>query len=149
MPLLQNAVDSFNLHAVILNGAKNPRILFGSPKTRFVGGMAFILFAAFALAGCHSAYINATVLNRTSTPISLVQVEYPSASFGTQTIAPGADFHYRFKVLGSGPMKITWTDTAEHEQKSTGPTLTEGTEGALTVTVSPDGVHWQPPPATR
>ena len=111
--------------------------------------MALIFFAAAVLTGCHSAYIDATVSNHTAAPISVVQVEYPSASFGTQTIAPGADFHYRFKVLGSGQMKITWTDTSEHEQKSIGPTLTEGTEGPLTVTVAPDGAHWQPPPAAK
>ena len=104
-----------------------------------------ILLALSSLTGCHSAYIDATVSNRTAAPISLVQVEYPSASFGTQTIAAGADFHYRFKILGSGPMKITWTDSREHEQKSVGPTLQEGTEGALAVTLSPDGVHWQVP----
>jgi len=111
----------------------------------------YILFATFSLglAGCHSAYINATVSNHTAAPISLVQVEYPSASFGTQTIAPGAEFHYRFKVLGSGTMKITWTDTTEHEQKSSGPTLNEGAEGALDITVAPDGVHWQAPPAAK
>jgi len=105
--------------------------------------------AVFGLSGCHSAYINATVSNHTSAPISLVQVEYPSASFGTQTIAPGADFKYRFKVLGSGPMKITWTDAAEHEQKSTGPTLNEGAEGPLGIVVAPDGVHWHAPPAAH
>ncbi len=106
-------------------------------------------FGLALLSGCHSAYINATVANRTAAPISLVQVEYPSASFGTQTIAPGAEFHYRFKVLGSGEMKITWTDSAEHEQKATGPTLHEGAEGALGIVVAADGVHWQPPPAAR
>ena len=100
---------------------------------------------AFTLTGCHSAFIDATVSNHTTAPISVVQVEYPSASFGTQTIASGADFHYRFKILGSGQMKITWTDLAEHEHKVTGPTLTEGTEGPLTITVAPDGVHWQAP----
>ena len=108
---------------------------------------ALLLGRALCTTGCHSAAINATVSNHTTAPISVVQVEYPSASFGTQTIAPGADFHYRFKILGSGPLKITWTDTSQHEQKATGPTLTEGTEGALAITVSPDGVHWQPPPA--
>jgi hypothetical protein len=102
--------------------------------------------AIATLAGCHSAYINATVENHTATPISLVQVEYPSASFGTQTIAPGAEFHYRFKVLGSGAMKITWTDAAEHERKATGPTLHEGAEGALGIVVANDGVHWVAPP---
>ena len=78
-----------------------------------------------------------------------MQVEYPSASFGTQTIAPGKDFHYRFKILGSGPMKITYTDTAQHEQKATGPTLHEGTEGNLTIDVEPDGVRWQTPSAVK
>lgn len=97
------------------------------------------------LSGCHSAYVTATVSNHTSAPITVVQVEYPSASFGTQAIASGADFHYRFKILGSGPMKITYTDAAEHEQKATGPTLHEGTEGSLTIDVAPDGVHWQAP----
>jgi len=105
--------------------------------------------AAFGVSGCHSAYVNATVSNRTTAPISLVQVEYPSASFGTQTIAPGGEFKYRFKVLGSGPMKITWTDAAEHEHKATGPTLNEGAEGALGIVVASDGVHWQPPPPAR
>ena len=121
--------------AAILSGAKNPRIVLG--------------LAMIALTGCHSAYVNATVSNRTAAPISVVQIEYPSASFGTQTIAPGADFHYRFKVLGSRPMKITWTDSGEHEQKATGPTLTEGTEGQLNITVANDGVHWQAPASTH
>jgi hypothetical protein len=128
---------------------KNPRTSPGSPKTRLNRGIALAALLSLALTGCHSAYISATVSNHTAAPLSIVQVEYPSASFGIQTIAPGADFHYRFKILGSGQMKITWTDAAEHERKSTGPTLTEGTEGPLTITIAPDGVHWQPPPAAR
>jgi hypothetical protein len=99
---------------------------------------------ALALSGCHSANIVATVTNQTATPISLVQIEYPSASFGTQSIAPGHDFKYRFKVLGSGQMKITYTDTSEREHKFTGPTLVEGNEGSLHIVVTPAGVDWQP-----
>lgn len=98
--------------------------------------------AALSLAGCHSAYVNATVSNQTTSAITLVQVEYPSASFGTQTIAAGDEFRYRFKVLGSGVMKITYTDAAQSEHKATGPTLHEGAEGSLNVTVATDGVHW-------
>ncbi len=93
--------------------------------------------------GCHSAYVETTVSNRTSQPIGLVEVAYPSASFGTQGLAPGADFHYHFKVLGSGSMKITYTDSARKEQTSQGPYLKEGAEGPLTITIAPDGVHWQ------
>jgi len=96
----------------------------------------FAIAALFALTGCHSAYISATISNRTSEELSLVEVDYPSASFGTQTLAPGKDFHYRFKVLGTGPTAILWTDATNHEQKNTGPTLKEGDDGQLTITVN-------------
>jgi hypothetical protein len=101
------------------------------------------LAAAFALTGCHSAHIDATIANRTPSPLTLIEVDYPSASFGTQTLASGADFHYRFKVLGSGPTTVQWTDAANHDHKSTGPSLHENDEGALTIQFNPPGdVIW-------
>lgn len=103
-----------------------------------------LLTAGIFLSGCHSAYINATVSNHGTTAISVVQVEYPSASFGTQTLAPGQDFHYRFKILGSGLMKITYTDTAGADHKATGPELKEGNEGSLSIVVTGANVRWQP-----
>jgi hypothetical protein len=102
------------------------------------------LAAALVLAGCHSAHIEATISNRTAEPLSLVELDYPSASFGTQTLAPGADFHYRFKVLGQGPTTLLWTDPARHDHKATGPALHETDEGALTVLITPGGPVWQP-----
>jgi hypothetical protein len=94
----------------------------------------FGLAVALTLAGCHSAYIAATVSNHTQQPLTLIEIDYPSASFGTQTLAPGQDFHYRFKVLGSGATAILWTDPANHEHRNPGPSLKEGDEGQLTVT---------------
>jgi hypothetical protein len=92
------------------------------------------LAAVLTLTGCHSAYIAATIANRTPEPLSLIEVDYPSASFGTQALAPGQDFHYRFKVLGSGATAILWTDAAHHDHKNSGPALRESDEGTLTVT---------------
>jgi len=97
--------------------------------------------------GCHSPYVEATVTNHTAQPIELIEVDYPSASFGTQNLAPGADFHYRFKVLGSGAMKLLYTDSAHHEHKADGPSLKEGAEGPLTIAIALGGVTWQPSPA--
>ena len=102
--------------------------------------------ALLATTGCHSAYIEADLINQTPTPITLVELDYPSASFGTQTLAPAQHFHYRFKVLGSGPLKLLYTDAAHHEQTILGPTLNEGDEGPLTVTLTPTGITWTPPP---
>lgn len=96
-----------------------------------------------ASVGCHSAMIDATVQNRSGAPVTLLEVDYPSASFGTQNLAPAADFHYRFKVLGSGPLKLTYTDSARHDHASSGPSLDEGAEGLLTITIDPADVRWQ------
>jgi hypothetical protein len=104
-----------------------------------------VAFAAIiATTGCHSPYVDATVSNRASRPIELLEVDYPSASFGTQNLAPGADFHYRFKVLGSGSMKLLYTDSTHQEHKSDGPVLKEGAEGPLAIVITDTGVTWQP-----
>ena len=100
--------------------------------------------AVIVIAGCHSAYIDATISNHTGKPVSLVELDYPSASFGTQTIAPGGDFHYRFKVLGSGNLKLIYTDTANLEHDVPGPRLGEGDEGPIVITVNSSGVDWAP-----
>lgn len=94
--------------------------------------------------GCHSAVIEATLTNNTTEPIQLIEVDYPSASFGTQSLAPGQAFHYRFKVLGSGPLKLNWTDSSRHDHTVTGPMLQEGTEGSLAIAVTPSGATWKP-----
>lgn len=106
------------------------------------------LLPILVITGCHSPYVEATVSNHTPQTMRLLEVDYPSASFGTQSLAPGADFHYRFKVLGSGKMKLIYTDSTQQEQKSEGPFLKEGAEGPVTITVSPEGVHWQTSPGT-
>jgi hypothetical protein len=103
----------------------------------------------FAATGCHSPYVEATVSNHTPQTIELLEVDYPSASFGTQNLAPGADFHYRFKVLGSGNMSLAYTDSAHQDHKSDGPPLNEGAEGPLTIVIAPTGVTWKPIPATH
>ena len=105
-----------------------------------------VLTGLLAIAGCHSPYVAATVSNRTSQPLTLLEVDYPSASFGTENLSPGADFHYRFKVLGSGSMKLLYTDSAHHDHKSDGPLLHEGAEGRLIIAITPAGVTWQPAP---
>ena len=103
--------------------------------------------ALLSATGCHSPYIEATVSNHTAQPIDLIEVDYPSASFGTQNLAPGADFHYRFKVLGEGATKLLYTDNAHRDHKSDGPSLKEGAEGRLTIVITPANVTWQSTPA--
>jgi hypothetical protein len=95
------------------------------------------------LAGCHSPYIEADIVNATNSTLTLVEVDYPSASFGVETLAAGATYHYRFKILGSGPTKVLWTDAARHDHTIPGPSLNEGQQGTLVVTIQPTTATWQ------
>lgn len=102
--------------------------------------MSGVLLAA----GCRSAYVEATVRNETGGPVRLVEVDYPSASFGKESLPAGAQFQYRFKVLGSGATKVTWTDADRKEHTVAGPALKEGDQGQLTIQLEPQTALWSP-----
>jgi len=98
----------------------------------------------FLATGCHSAFIQTTITNQGPT-LHTLEVDYPSQSFGTQTLAAGQTFHYRFKVQGSGPIKLQFQDASGKLHASEGPTLEEGSEGSIAVTISPaNEVSWSP-----
>lgn len=92
--------------------------------------------------GCKSPYIAAVVSNHTGGQVTLIEVDYPSASFGRDVLAEGTSFPYRFKIIGDGPTKVSWTDAAHHNHASTGPTLHEGQHGPLTIELTPAGATW-------
>lgn len=93
--------------------------------------------------GCHSAYVDAMVTNQTAEPVSSVEVDYPSASFGTNLLAPGQDFHYRFKIQGVGKLTLLWTDQKRQEHTADGPEVSEGSEGAYHIVIRSTGVAWE------
>jgi hypothetical protein len=110
--------------------------VISNQRLRFV----LLLVLATALAGCRSYHIDATVENRTGAAIKLLEVDYPSASFGTDAMASGADLHYRFQIRGSSAVKVQYSEAATHRQRQmTGPELFERQEGRLEIVLLPDG----------
>jgi hypothetical protein len=95
-----------------------------------------------ALCGCASKYVQASVRNQTGGTVTLVEVDYPSASFGAETLADGAVYNYRFKILGSGSTKVQWTDAERKQHEIAGPKLEEGQQGSLLVTLTQNGANW-------
>jgi hypothetical protein len=92
---------------------------------------------------CRSAFFATTIENDGAAPIHLIEVDYPSASFGTQSIDAHAVYQYRFKIQGSGPITLNWTDAAGKSHTAAGPTLNEGQQGDLRVTIDPSArVTW-------
>ncbi len=108
---------------------------------------AFCALAAvlFLLCGCRSAWIQAVIVNQQNTPVNLVEVDYAGGSFGVQSIAPGASFHYRFHLLDSDKVTLAFTDASYRNVKVTGPELEKGQSGTLRIEIEPGNkVAWQP-----
>ncbi len=101
--------------------------------------LAVAVVPVVLLSACHSYHIDATIENRTGAPVQLIEVDYPSASFGVDSLAAGVVFHYRFQVRGSGPLKLSYTPANEKQVQLTGPALTEGQQGQLEIVLSPGG----------
>jgi hypothetical protein len=119
---------------------------FALPKLnhRRFGTLPRLLFAiamapAILFTACHSYHIDTTIENRTGADIQLLEVDYPSASFGADRIASGAVYHYRFQVNGSGPLKIEYTTGDGKQVQIDGPTLVERQQGQLKIVLVPAG----------
>ena len=102
----------------------------------------FAAAAALALAGCHAKpapghplkAFEITIRNQ-GPDVHQLEVDYPSASFGQDFLASGADFNYLPKIIGSGPVKISFTDAMGKPHTATGPTLQEGQRKELVITI--------------
>jgi hypothetical protein len=104
---------------------------------RAVGALAAAtLMAATA---CHSYHVDATVENRTGAPIQLLEVDYPSASFGANSLVAGQVFHYRIQLRGTGPLKLQYTAADGRQAQIDGPSVVERQEGSLEIVLLPGG----------
>jgi len=113
-------------------------------KKAFLFGSAISL-SALLLGGCRSAFVSTTITNHGQEQVSLIEVDYPSASFGTGSIPPATAFHYRFKIQGSGPVTMQFTDAQGKTHSVTGPELHEGEQGTLEIGIDGSGnISWIP-----
>ncbi len=107
-----------------------------------VRGCIFLSFALPALviaAGCHSYHVDITIESRTGGAIQLLEVDYPSASFGSGNLAANGVFNYRIQLRDSGPIKVQYTAADGRQTQITGPTLAERQQGRLEIDLLPDG----------
>ena len=108
-------------------------------RLRYWGFMAIVLPALGGATGCHSFHIETTVENHTGSAIRLLEVDYPSASFGSDSLAAGSKLHYRIQVRGDGPLKVQYTGSDGKQEQIDGPAVAEGQEGRLEIVLLPGG----------
>ena len=99
-----------------------------------------ILFVLTLLsaAGCRSHVIHLTVINTSSQPVSTIIVDYPDATFGVNSLAPGHSFPYFIKPMATGALKVQFVNAQGVSHSASGPTLHKGDEGVIQIKLSQD-----------
>lgn len=108
-------------------------------KVRLDAGWAVLLLPLFMAASCRTYIVNVTVVNHTGGVVNQLEVDYPNASFGVDTLPAGGEFHYHLQLESSGPIKVQYTEGVKQEYKSTGPTVHEQQRGDLEIILNPGG----------
>ena len=106
---------------------------------------AMLAASSLVVAGCHSHHVDSTIENRTGVPVSQVEVDYPSASFGVDKLAPRAIYPYRFQIRGEGQINVSYTLPDGKLVHVNGPKVQEGNEGTMLIILLPKGeIQWIP-----
>jgi hypothetical protein len=81
------------------------------------------LLAVAMLAGCRGRMTTIRLTNSSAGLISTIIVDYPSATFGKDRLAPGEVFSSSVKVTDTGPLTVQFSDAKGAHHKYTGPIL--------------------------
>jgi len=96
------------------------------------------LLVLFAVIGCRSHVIKVNVVNSSTEKISNVIIDYPGATFGISSLAPGKTFQYAIKPNDAGPLKIQFANARGADHSSPGPTVHKNDEGSIEIRLTQD-----------
>jgi hypothetical protein len=102
---------------------------------RFLVPFVFLI----ALAGCRAHVVKINLTNTSAQPVRTIIVDYPSATFGKDVLAPGATFSYAVKPVESGPLKIQFTDASGAKHNYVGLVLHKDDDGSIDVRLDQAG----------
>jgi hypothetical protein len=110
--------------------------------------MVALLLAAL-LAGCRSHMVTIRLVNTSAEPISTIIVDYPSATFGKDKLAPGETFSSSVKFVDTGKLKVQFTDARGGNHTYSGPTLYRDAEGTIEIRLDQNNASAFPNLITR
>ena len=91
-----------------------------------------LLLFAF-LAGCRAHMVKINLVNTSAEPLSTIIVDYPSATFGKDKLAPGETFSSPVKLTDDGALRVMFTDANGGHHAYTGPMLHASEEGSIDI----------------
>jgi hypothetical protein len=95
--------------------------------------------AILTFSGCRSKHVEVIVENRSGGPVRLLEVDYPSASFGRNAMTADETYRYQIQVRGSGKVKVQYTGADGRTVQGEGAELSEGETGRLEIELAPGG----------
>ena len=98
--------------------------------------VVLLLVGLTTLVACRSRVIQVTLVNTSAQPVSTIIVDYPGATFGVNSLAPGKTFLYRIKPLETGPLKVRYTDAVGAIHTFSGLSLHKNQEGNIEIKLS-------------
>ena len=87
--------------------------------------------------GCKSHPFAVTVVNQSGAAIRLLEVDYPSASFGADSVNAGQTVRSGIHLTGTGAVKVQYMAPDKHQVTIDGPQLRDGQEGSLRIVLLP------------
>lgn len=102
---------------------------------KFLRLVVAILFA-LSLAGCRAHVVKISLANTSAQPIKTIIVDYPSATFGKDTLAPGETYFSLIKPVDQGPIKVRFTDAQGTNHAYQSISLQQGDDGSVTITLT-------------
>ena len=96
---------------------------------RFSVALVFVI----AMAGCRAHVVKISLTNISTEPIKTIIVDYPSATFGKDTLTPRETYFSLVKPVDKGPIKVRFTDAQgmSHVYQST--SLEPGDDGSVNI----------------
>jgi hypothetical protein len=73
---------------------------------RFAAALVFLI----SMAGCRARVVKIILTNTSAEPIKTIIVDYPTATFGKDTLAPRETYFSLVKPVDKGRIKVHFTD---------------------------------------
>jgi len=98
--------------------------------------VCFALWLLAFLAGCRAHMVKINLVNTSAEPLSTIIVDYPSATFGKDKLAPSETFSSQVKITDTGPLKVQFTDAAGVSHTYVLTTLHPNAEGSIEISLN-------------
>src|SRR5438445_10502652 len=99
---------------------------------KFLRLVAPVVFA-LSLSGCRAHVVKISLTNTSAQPIKTIIVDYPNATFGKDTLAPGETYFSLIKPLDQGPIKVRFTDAQGTNHAYQSISLRQGDDGSVNI----------------